>query len=265
MGVYLFEHTWESERRRLDVLAEVFDPATREYLSRVPLPPGGRCLEVGAGAGSIARWLCERVGPGGRVVATDLDTGFLEGLAEPNLEVRRHDIVADELESGAFDLVHSRLVLEHLPEAEAVLRRLVGALRPGGWLVLEDFDWSSLLVAPGCTGGDRLARAFEALGIVFPAAGAATDLGRRLPLALQAAGLVDGGAEGRVVVGLGGTPAARWWQLTLAKLGPPMVGTGLLAEADVEDLLRSCDDPGFCMFFPTMVTAWGRRPGPDGE
>lgn len=259
MGSYLFEHGWDSERRRLDLLEEVFDPGTQACLSRLPVPPGGRCLEVGAGAGSIARWLCDRVGPAGRVVATDLDTGFLETLAEENLEVRRHDIVADELETGAFDLVHARLVIEHLPQRDDVLRRLAGALRPGGWLVLEDFDWSSLVAAPRCTGGDTLARAFEALHLVFGAAEASTDYGRRLPLDFRAAGLVEVGAEGRVHVGLGGTPAASWWQLTLAKLGPPMVATGLVTDADVDDLLRSCDDPGYCVLFPTLVSAWGRR------
>jgi SAM-dependent methyltransferase len=260
VSTYLFEHDWDVERRRLDLLEQVFDRGTQDHLGRVPLPRGGHCLEVGAGAGSVARWLCEQVGPDGRVVATDLDTGFLELLAERNLEVRRHDIVADELEEEAFDLVHARLVLEHLPQRDGVLGRLVSALRPGGWLVLEDFDWSSLVAGPACTGGDLLARAFEALRVVFPAAGAATDYGRCLPLAFRAAGLVDVGAEGRVHVGLGGTPAAAWWQLVLAKLGPPIVGTGLLSAAEFDDVIRVCDDDGFSFLFPTLVTTWGRRP-----
>jgi SAM-dependent methyltransferase len=262
MAAYLFEHDWDDERDRLDVLEQVFDPASRDCLGRVPLPPGGQCLEIGAGAGSIARWLCDRVGPTGRVVATDLDTGFLEARTETNLEVRRHDIVADDLETDAFDLIHARLVLEHLPQRDQVVRRLVRALRPGGWLVLEDFDWSSFVPASGCTGGDLMARAVETLHRVFPAAGAATDFGRALPLDFRAVGLVEVGAEGRVHVGLGGTPVATWWRMTLAKLGPPMIGTGLMTGTDVDELLRACEDPGFCCLLPTLVTAWGRRPGP---
>ena len=86
MSTYLFEHTWEQGRRRLDLLEQVFDPGTFDHLARLPLAAGSRCLEVGAGAGSVARWLCGRVGPGGRVVATDLDTEFLETLTEANLE-----------------------------------------------------------------------------------------------------------------------------------------------------------------------------------
>jgi len=261
VNTYLFEHRWADERRRLDLLEQVFDGGTVEYLARVPLPPGGQCLEVGAGAGSIARWLCGRVGPGGRVVATDLDTDFLETLTENNLEVRRHDIVTDDLDEGAFDLVHSRLVLCHLPERDDVLRRLVAALRPGGWLVLEDFDWSSLTEADACTSGGLLARAHDAMRIVFPAAGAAMHYGRRLPLDFRAAGLVDVGAEGRVQVGLGGTPAATWWQLSLAKLRERALGTGFISEAEFDEVLRACNDDGFCFLFPTLVTAWGRRPG----
>lgn len=261
MSTYLFEHTWDQERRRLELLQAVFDPGTRDHLGRLPLAAGSACLEVGAGAGSVARWLCERVGPGGRVVATDLQTSFLEALTEPNLEVRRHDIVADDLEPEAFDLVHSRLVLEHLPERDEVLRRLVAALRPGGWLVLEDFDWSSLLATPACTAGDLHARTYEALRTVFPAAGAATEYGRCLPLDFRRAGLVDVGAEGRVHVALGGTPAAAWWRLTLEKLCPPLVATGQLSEAELAEMVAVCDDEGFCSFFPILVTAWGRRPG----
>lgn len=258
MSTYLFEHAWDQEQRRLELLEQVFDPATVELLGRVPLPLGAQCLEIGAGAGSIALWLCDRVGPDGTVVATDLDTGLLETLTEKNLEVRRHDIVSDDLEEGVFDLVHSRLVLDHLPEREQVIHRMASALRPGGWLVLEDFDWSSLVTAATCTHGDLLARVHEAMKIVFPVG--APECGRLLPAALRAAGLVEVGAEGRVQVGLGGTPAAAWWQLSLAALRQPLLDTGKFTDSEVYDALRACDDEGFCLLLPTMITAWGRRP-----
>jgi SAM-dependent methyltransferase len=261
LSTYLFEHTWEAERRRLDLLGEVFDAGTRDVLGRLALPAGARCLEVGAGAGSIARWLCDKVGAGGRVVATDLDTRFLEQLTDENLEVRRHDIVADDLDEGHYDLVHARLVLEHIPERDRVLRRLAAALRPGGWLVVEDFDWSSLLAAPGSVAEGLHRRVNEALVSVFVAAGASTDYGRRLPLDFRAAGLVAVGAEGKVQVPLGGSAAAAWWQLSLAKLAEPLVRTGRLTGAEVAEALAACDDEGFCAFYPMLVTAWGQRPG----
>lgn len=258
MSTYLFEHNWTEERRRLALLEHVFDPGTEAHLGRIPLAEGASCLEIGAGAGSVARWLCERVGPDGWVVATDLDTGFLEQLPEKNLEVRRHDIVADELEEGAFDLVHSRLVLDHLPTREQVVRRLAEAVRPGGWLVAECFDWSSLVAAPACSGGDLMSRVISALPLVFPPG--APECGRGVPGMFRAAGLTDVGAEGQVHVGIGGTPAAAFWQVTLAALREPVLGTGALTAAEFDAAAASCDDEGLCFLFPTLVTTWGRRP-----
>ncbi len=102
---------------------------------------------MGGGGGSVARWLAERVGPAGRVLCTDLDTRIIEqgsAAAGGNLEVRRHDIAHDELPREAFDLAHARLVMIHVPERERALENMVKALKPGGWLVIEDFDTASL-------------------------------------------------------------------------------------------------------------------------
>jgi SAM-dependent methyltransferase len=99
--------------------------------------PGGR-----GGAGSIARWLSAAVGATGRVVVTDIDTRFLDELSGPDVTVVRHDITCDPLEREAFDLLHPRAVLEHVPGRTEVVERLVTALRPGGVLVLEDVVFS---------------------------------------------------------------------------------------------------------------------------
>ena len=104
---------------------------------------GWHCLEVGAGGGSIAEWLCKRVGPTGHVVATDLQTKFIEAINEPNLEVRKHDIVVDELEENFFDLAHTRAVLEHLPRRGEALEGMINSIKPGGWILLEAHDFIS--------------------------------------------------------------------------------------------------------------------------
>ena len=88
-------------------------------------------------------------------MATDLDTRFLETLSIPNLEVRRHDIVTDPLPESTFDLIHVRLVLVHLSQWESVLERLVAALKPGGWLVGEEFDSDSLPPDPVTSPGEK--------------------------------------------------------------------------------------------------------------
>src|SRR5947209_5934735 len=102
----------EAEDERLALLEQLFDPASRRRRDLVR--PGWRCLEVGAGRGSMAVWLAEQVGLTGHVVATDVDTRYLERLDLPNLEVVEHNILEDppeDLGLGSFDLVSSRLML----------------------------------------------------------------------------------------------------------------------------------------------------------
>jgi SAM-dependent methyltransferase len=193
------------------------------------------------------------------VVATDLDTGFLEELDEKNLEVRRHDIVTDELEEDTFDLVHARLVLSHLPARDGVLRRLTRALVPGGWLVVEDFDWDTGRVAADCPNRELLERAHDLIHQAMTAAGYSGPFGRQLALQFQAEGLVGVGAEGRTLVALAGTPAAGWWQLNLLKFRPVLLQAGL-TEADADEVVGLPDRDCFCFQYPTLITAWGRRP-----
>ena len=104
---------WHNRDEWLSLLEELFDPATVERLESAGVGPGWHALEVGAGRGSIAAWLANRVGDDGRVVATDLDTSLLEERDEPGVEVLRHDVLADDFPSGSFDLVHCRAVLVH--------------------------------------------------------------------------------------------------------------------------------------------------------
>src|SRR5262249_15334009 len=108
---------------RFAALSQLFDAATHRCLLDRGLRAGWRCLEVGVGNGSIARWLSDRVGGRGVVLATDIDSRFLEGLARDNLATRHHDITRDPLPERSFDLVHVRMVLIHLPERDQVLRR----------------------------------------------------------------------------------------------------------------------------------------------
>ena len=74
------------------------------------------------------------------MLATDVVTRFLKSIDALNLEVRRHDLVADPLPDDRFDLIHTQLLLTHLPGRAALVQRLASALVPGGWLVLEEFD-----------------------------------------------------------------------------------------------------------------------------
>ncbi|MGZ4524963.1 MAG: class I SAM-dependent methyltransferase [Mycobacterium sp.] len=134
------DHEADDELTRLRLIEQFNDPSTFRHLDAIGVAEGWRCLEVGAGAGSVVRWLSQRVGPSGHVVAADLDVRFLGDIDTQNVLVRRCDITQDPLEPSSYDLVHARSVLTHLRDPVAVLRRMTAALRPGGWLTVEDTD-----------------------------------------------------------------------------------------------------------------------------
>jgi 2-polyprenyl-3-methyl-5-hydroxy-6-metoxy-1,4-benzoquinol methylase len=265
-GEYLYNQGWEQERDRLAGLSAQFDAGTVRHLSAVGVTTGWHCLEIGAGGGSIARWLAATVGPTGRVVATDLDTRFLDDLPQPPAEVLRHDIATDVLERNAFDLVHARAVLEHVPARYPVIERLVAALRPGGVLVLEDvvfggpFSQATAKAVHPPTRADALTRVMDAMAAGFGAVGASAEFGLELPAALAAAGLRDVGAELTAKLVHGGTDAAAFYGLSLREVGPRLVGAGLLAPEDLADALAMVADPVSRWLSLGMGTAWGWRP-----
>ena len=212
---------------------------------------------MGAGAGSITRWLCERVGPSGKVVATDLQCDFIGDFDEENLEIRTHDIASDELEEEAFDLVHARIVLQHVPARDLALKRMVAALAPGGVLLEEDMDCASIAASgPGAALWERSIPPFIE---VLEAATYDPAFGRRLPALLRMQGLVDVGAEGRVPIGVGPDAAAEMWQMSMERCRPAIVARGLMTDAEVDEVLAAHDDEDFTFFYPVIVAAWGQK------
>jgi 2-polyprenyl-3-methyl-5-hydroxy-6-metoxy-1,4-benzoquinol methylase len=261
---YVFDAAWQKERDRLGALESLFDGSSRRLLAALGLRAGSRCLEVGCGAGGIALWLADRVGSTGRVLATDLDTRFLDGHGRANLDVLTHNVATDDLENATFDLIHARAVLEHVPARQDALARMVDALKPGGWLLIEDVDFA----APTATAlaqyisQSRAAAAAEriylAAAALFASVGADASYGRRLPTTLAGAGLVNVNAEVHTPVVTGGSET--WTRGTIEQLAGGLIGTGLTSNADIELFLGVSAEPSTFYVPVLMVSAWGQRP-----
>jgi len=132
------DHAGDETQHALRAFERIHDPASTRRLEALGVGPGWRCLEVGAGGGSITRWLCSKVGPAGRVLAVDIDTRFVGGIRSANLDVARLDVTTVALPAASFDLVHARALLSCVPEPGALLDRLVTTLAPGGRLLIEE-------------------------------------------------------------------------------------------------------------------------------
>jgi SAM-dependent methyltransferase len=240
---------WHNRDEWLSLLEELFDPLTQRRLERVGLSTGWRVLEVGAGRGSIASWLATRVGEDGRVVATDIDTGLLEGRDDPRIEVLRQDVLADEPPVRDFDLVHCRAVLVHLSDPRRALERMADWLEPGGVLVAEE-PWTDVArLAPDPV----VAEAAEALGETLDG-----GLARRLPLVLREIGLERVEADTELRFFEGGTSLAAFHGRALEGACTRLVAAGRFDAARVRELRGRFDDPGFCdCGWPHLgVTGW---------
>jgi ubiquinone/menaquinone biosynthesis C-methylase UbiE len=263
---YLFDNEDPEAGDRFTALAAMLDPWTTSHLERLGVSEGWRCLEVGAGGGSIASWLGERVGGSGRVIATDLDTRWLERrLSATDVEIRTHDLVADPLPEGPFDLVHERLVLVHLAERESILRRMIAALRPGGWLLAEDFDNSvvtNAFIDPDAGEGDvgnRIARGIQTL---LRQRGADTTFGHALPRLFREYGLDQVGAAGFQVVD-GGDAMRALFRVNIEQSADQLVEQELIAREELDAFLALLDAGAVDRSSPLLVSAWGRRPAND--
>ena len=244
------------ERVRLAMLSEARDPVTFALLDRVGVTEGMHVLEVGAGTGSVSAWLAERVGLGGRVMSTDIDLRFHAEMP-PNVIVRQHDVTSERLPAEHFDVVHARAVIQHLPEREDVLGRLLEALKPGGAMVVEDgamleFAEQSLPEPYGSV--HRLIAAASHEEWRDPNAGVRV-LGWLRDLGMQALE-----ATGDVWTMRPGEAAGEWWFLALERAVPRLVEFGVVSEADAEALMAQVRDPGFAMLSPTSIATVGRKP-----
>ncbi|WP_037908645.1 methyltransferase domain-containing protein [Actinacidiphila yeochonensis] len=257
---YLLDNRQSEAGMRFAAFKELFDPVTFRHVDRLGVGPGMRCWEVGAGGPSVPLGLAERVGPDGAVVATDIDVSWTRGVAGGVIEVLRHDVAADPPPPGAFDLVHARLVLVHVADREEALRRMVRALRPGGWLLLEDADPGlQPLLCPDESGpeqrlANRLRSGFRSL---MAARGADLAYGRTLPRLLREAGLE--GVEADAYFPITSPACTVLEAATVRQIRGRLVEAGLATDEEIDRHLANVATGRLDLATAPMISAWGRR------
>jgi SAM-dependent methyltransferase len=233
---YVFQSAEDlSELDRLRAIEAVFDPATRRHIQSTGFTHGWQCLEVGAGAGSVASWIASVSGPSGQTTAIDINTRFLNGLSS-GVRVIAGDICTTTLEPESFDLVHTRYVLIHLPNFAVAIEKMMACPRPGGWLVLEEPDFSQAQAISGDEQGvQSVTNVNRAILQMFASKGMDHSLGARLPALLQAAGLRNIRVENDAPISRGAEGVAEMMKMSARQLRTKYVSTGEATEQDVEN------------------------------
>jgi SAM-dependent methyltransferase len=255
MTSYVFDNKHPASPPRLEALETLFDAQSIENLQAVGVGAGWRCLDVGAGNGSISRWLAAKVGPTGHVTATDIDTQFIGDLGTGNMHVVRHDIAVDELPE-AYDLVHTRLLLVIVPERERALNKMLASLKPGGFFVAEEMDALSMAAASSTTGPVKTLKSIIAARQVMMSKGADLQIGLHLADRLGHLGLRHIEAFGRVALWRGGSPGCKLLRANIEQLRHTIVHQERLDDTQIADDLLQLGDPN-CLFLSPIL--WSIR------
>jgi SAM-dependent methyltransferase len=257
---YLLDNARPEAGQRFDALAELFDVSTFRHLAATGLDRGWHVWEVGAGGSSVPSWLAGQVGSGGRVLATDIDPSRTSGTSDTqDYEVLCHDVARDA-PPASFDLVHARLVLVHVAARDHALAMMISALRPGGWLVIEDADpaLQPLVcldeVDAASALANRLKRAFRTL---LAARDVDLAFGRSLPRRLRAAGLGDVGADAYFPIT--GRACIELERATTEQIRDQLVSAGLATHREIDEHLTNVMSGKLDLATSPMISAWGQK------
>jgi len=232
--------TGEAAADRLRLLDEVYGPSTRKMLLDAGLGPGTRALDLACGIGAVSCWMATQVGPMGSVVAADVNPDQLivskwhcakcDHLPIDYIEASAYDTgFPDE----SFDLVHMRLLLCHLTEPANVLRAAYRLLRPGGVLVCQDIQISSVFSSAKSA---AIARSIEIGQAVGDALGVSYDYGARMPADAAHAGFQSVQVHLEQPVYFCG-PEKRLWELTFAEASTVIHRSDIATPAELNSII----------------------------
>lgn len=257
---YVFKTASDAGQMQVDCLTEMLDETTTEMLTNIGVQSGWRCLELGAGNGSIARWLAQQVAPTGSVAAVDLDTTHLD--LGKDVTVHRQDINDGLPPGGPFDLIHARLLLMHLSRRQEILTALVDALAPGGWLVIGDLSdrMPRAASSPDSADGELFERVIDiGMNRVARPAGMNTEWAPSVGWHMNQAGLDEIQGQEHASIAAGGTPGLLYYDSLIAQVEQPLLGVGL-TEHELRRFHELMIDPQFSAWSYQFVFTWGRRP-----
>lgn len=200
------------------------------------LRPGMSVLDIGCGTGAITCGIAKAVGPKGRVVGVDMNPRLIAQAREANADVPGLSFEVGDIHhlpfADAFDLVTASRVLQWLGDPGTALQGMIRAARPGGRILVLDYNHEKALWEPDLPASMRQ---FYAVFLRWRAeAGMDNAIADRLANLFTDSGLRDVSVSSQHEVARRGdrdfpTRLAIWAEVAASR-GPQMVADGYLTE-----------------------------------
>src|SRR5580658_3695830 len=256
-----------SELAHLVAQAEVYALEAGQLLDLIGIGPGASAVDVGCGVLGIVHLLCERVGPGGRVLGVDREPRMIEaarrviagrGLAA---DLAVQDATGLSLPSESFDLVHERTVLLNVVEPDQVVAEMVRVARRGGVVAVQEPDSAGWLCDPPHPAFEALRQELLA---AYRAAGKDFDQGRTIARRLGNVGLTGVRVRATARVTRPGEYYHTFLLTLTGLLREQIIASGRMSAGEFDqlsaDLREHLTQPGTLTGQPNMWQAWGTRP-----
>lgn len=232
-----------NEKQRMHLLEHEFDALSQRRLLPI-IHPGDTCLEIGPGAGSMARWMADNVGAQGQVIAIEKHPGHFSSEGRENITLIQGDVTSPSIQDryqNYFNVIHTRFVLVHIQECETLISQLVNMLKPGGWLVFEEPDFTTTAALDEADMPSF--QTISALQKLIMRNGAQHPFARRLPYLFQDLHLANIHAEGYVPISHGSSHLTQMHYQTVHHLKDTLIDANLVSEPTLAAFLHACVNP----------------------
>ena len=258
MSQYIFENNSEErEFRRLQLVEAANDATTIALLEEIEIQPDWYCLEFGAGAGSILRWLGNRVGPEGLVMGIDKNTTYLQDIMSPPIHVQKGKFLEVSI-AQSFNLIHGRYVLIHNQSDLDILHKMFSILKIGGVALFEEPDFTSATLTD-LDAESSQGKVNSAICQMFRNAGLDPAYALSLPRKLEQVGFTIERIQSIIHLCPGNSPMGQVMGESALVLEQEYCHTGLCSPEDIQQYVRLSQDPEHWAVYHSTTSVLARK------